>query len=90
MTTATQPTIAAATPTPAPCIPARPGKTDLAGGARDVGARLQDAGPPASQDFWVAVAQGSGAAAAALNWKVREGDCRMVLMNAARCQRRVL
>jgi hypothetical protein len=35
---------------------------------------------PASQDFWVA--QGSGHDAATLRWKVRDGDYRLVLMNA--------
>ena len=35
---------------------------------------------PAEQSFWVA--QGSGADKAALDWKVRDGDYRMVVMNA--------
>jgi hypothetical protein len=36
--------------------------------------------PPADQPFWVA--QGSGRNAADLDWKVRDGDYRMVVMNA--------
>jgi hypothetical protein len=36
--------------------------------------------PPASQSFWVA--QGTGRDAAKLDWKVRDGDYRLVLMNA--------
>jgi hypothetical protein len=35
---------------------------------------------PATQDFWVA--QASGRDAATLRWKVRDGDYRVVLMNA--------
>jgi hypothetical protein len=37
------------------------------------------AAPPASQSFWVA--QGSGRDATAVNWKVKDGDYRVVLMN---------
>lgn len=36
--------------------------------------------PPASQDFWVAEATGRDTAA--LDWKVRDGEYRLVLMNA--------
>jgi hypothetical protein len=36
--------------------------------------------PPASQEFWVA--SGTGRDSATLRWKVREGDYRLVLMNA--------
>jgi hypothetical protein len=36
--------------------------------------------PPASQQFWAA--SGSGRDTATLNWKVRDGDYRLVLMNA--------
>jgi hypothetical protein len=36
--------------------------------------------PPARQRFWVA--QDTGAGAATLSWKVRDGDYRFVLMNA--------
>jgi hypothetical protein len=36
--------------------------------------------PPANQDFWVA--QASGRSTAALDWKVRDGEYRLVLMNA--------
>ena len=36
--------------------------------------------PPASQQFWVA--SGSGRDTASLRWKVRDGDHRLVLMNA--------
>jgi hypothetical protein len=36
--------------------------------------------PPASQTFWVA--KGTGRDAATLRWKVRDGDYRLVLMNA--------
>jgi hypothetical protein len=36
--------------------------------------------PPASQQFWVA--SGSGRDTATLRWKVRDGDYRLVLMNA--------
>jgi hypothetical protein len=36
--------------------------------------------PPAGQTFWVA--KGTGRDAATLRWKVRDGDYRLVLMNA--------
>lgn len=36
--------------------------------------------PPATQRFWVA--QGTGRDTATLHWKVRDGDYRLVLMNA--------
>jgi hypothetical protein len=36
--------------------------------------------PPASQSFWVA--KGSGTDAATLRWKIRDGDYRVVVMNA--------
>jgi hypothetical protein len=36
--------------------------------------------PPATQPFWVA--QGTGRDTATLRWKVRDGDYRLVLMNA--------
>jgi hypothetical protein len=36
--------------------------------------------PPASQQFWVA--SGAGRDTASLQWKVRDGDYRLVLMNA--------
>jgi hypothetical protein len=36
--------------------------------------------PPADQKFWVA--QGAGRDTAALDWKVRDGDYRVVVMNA--------
>jgi hypothetical protein len=35
--------------------------------------------PPGAQDFWVA--KGTGADEAALDWKVRDGDYRVVVMN---------
>jgi hypothetical protein len=36
--------------------------------------------PPVSQDFWVAKATGPGEAA--IDWKVRDGDYKLVVMNA--------
>jgi hypothetical protein len=36
--------------------------------------------PPAGEDFWVA--EGSGGNTAALDWKLRDGEYRLVLMNA--------
>jgi hypothetical protein len=36
--------------------------------------------PPANQGFWVA--QGTGPERATVNWKVRDGDYRLVVMNA--------
>ena len=39
-----------------------------------------DAGPPASQRFWVA--QASSTRAAEINWKIRDGQYRVVIMNA--------
>jgi hypothetical protein len=37
-------------------------------------------GPPASQGFWVA--EGTGPERATVSWKVRDGDYRLVVMNA--------